>query len=389
MAVALAHSGDAQAKAMAYARYLFRYEYSERWREVAAMLMGTEGHADSEIVRASFPTEALDARHPAPAEAIPAYTILASDGSQIEPDRHGPASYFLLNVSRVRITYGPQAGAEMTSTPHLAYGEALFITHDHDPSPRQTLVDGSILAMKRAIAEVAALADLAETELERPTIALIDGPLPLFARVEREQGWVTDLLRQEYQVHLERLRARGIPVCGIISRSEGDWLMTMLRAVTCRQDTTACTYCSRPDVAASLCILTRLRDHHLFDDRDGLRPGQRSALFKMANRLYDGYGDNTPYMFYMNSGQEIMQVQVPQWVTREAPLLTLIHALIWQQCQNGDGYPTALARAHEQAVISPTEHRQVESIIARMLLQQGIPVHLSEKARAKQRGSTI
>src|SRR5207244_9964162 len=64
------------------------------------------------------PLEPLDDVRPQP--TIPAaYEVLATDGSTIEPDRHGPAMCAVINVGHVRIRYGVTPMAQLGSTPRL------------------------------------------------------------------------------------------------------------------------------------------------------------------------------------------------------------------------------------------------------------------------------
>src|SRR5688572_14272803 len=79
-------------------------------------------------VAAAAPLEALDAAHN-PAPAPESYEVLATDGSTIEPDRHGPARCALVNVGRVRIRYGAESAAELSSEPRLYFRPAeLYLT---------------------------------------------------------------------------------------------------------------------------------------------------------------------------------------------------------------------------------------------------------------------
>src|SRR5690348_979806 len=57
--------------------------------------------------RLAVPLEPLNVRYLAPA-VPPNHIVIATDGSQIEPDRHGAADFFLLNVGWVVIRYGAE-----------------------------------------------------------------------------------------------------------------------------------------------------------------------------------------------------------------------------------------------------------------------------------------
>ena len=79
----------------------------------------------------------------APPKRPAAYTALATDGAEIDPDRHGGSGdFFLINLGRVRIPYGqPGREAELKSVTSLGYtDDDLFIVDPRDPPPGWELV---------------------------------------------------------------------------------------------------------------------------------------------------------------------------------------------------------------------------------------------------------
>src|SRR5919202_2235430 len=102
--------------------------YRDRWQELAEL-------AEQVRERVAVPTGPLDERVP-PAERPLAYTALATDGAEIDPDRHGGAGdFFLINIGRARIPYGqPARQVELRSTTSLGYtDDDLFISDPRDP----------------------------------------------------------------------------------------------------------------------------------------------------------------------------------------------------------------------------------------------------------------
>jgi len=57
--------------------------------------------------------------------------------------------------------------------------------------------------------------------------------------------------------------------------------------------------------------------------------------------------------------------------------------LVYDQCQRGRGYPSALQEAHEQAVITGPERRVVESLVEEALAREGVVLARSGKATSK------
>ena len=71
------------------------------------------------------------------------------------------------------------------------------------------------------------------------------------------------------------------------------------------------------------------------------------------------------------------------WVLEDGDKLDLVHALAFDQCRRGRGYPPALQEAHEQAAITTAERRVVEEMIEGALAQRGIVLPWSAKERSK------
>src|SRR5438067_8777327 len=87
-----------------------------RWEELRDLAEGRESRAQ----RLASPREPLDTAAPLP-ELPPDRCVVATDGSQIEPDRHGPSEYYLINIGWAVLRYGGRAAAELASAPTLAY----------------------------------------------------------------------------------------------------------------------------------------------------------------------------------------------------------------------------------------------------------------------------
>src|SRR5919197_3128402 len=147
-------------------------DYRDRWQELAAL-------AERARARVAVPTGPLDARVPAPPR-LAAYTALAADGAEIDPDRHGGGGeFFLINVGRARIPYGqPDREVELRSVTRLGYtDDDLFIVDPRDPRRQVPMRDRHLDAL-RTVEELRALADLAEVETDgrdAPAVALVDG----------------------------------------------------------------------------------------------------------------------------------------------------------------------------------------------------------------------
>src|ERR1041385_5110941 len=147
-------------------------DYCDRWEELAEL-------AETVAERVAVPTGPLDERVPPP-ERPARYTALATDGSEIDPDRHGGSGeFYLINVGRVRIPYGqPERDVELRSVSSLGYtDEDLFIVDPRDPRRQVPMRDRHLDAL-RTVEELRALAELAQGEANprgAPAVALVDG----------------------------------------------------------------------------------------------------------------------------------------------------------------------------------------------------------------------
>jgi len=230
-------------------------EYADRWQELADL-------AETVQERVAVPTGPLDERIP-PRPRPEAYTAMASDGAEIDPDRHGGSGdFYLINVGRVRIPYGqPEREVELRSVSTLGYtDDDLYIVDPRDPRRQVPMRDRHLDAL-RTVAELRALADLAETEPEfasSPSVALVDGTLLFSVLEERPRDFLRNRFYTDFVHQLERLRGAGVPVAAYASRSRGIDLIHLFRAV-CGSTPLVCSVCR----GAHACALRGLSDAHL------------------------------------------------------------------------------------------------------------------------------
>jgi hypothetical protein len=82
-------------------------------------------------------------------------------------------------------------------------------------------------------------------------------------------------------------------------------------------------------------------------------------------------------------GREIARVELPTWAAARPELVARVQAVIVDQCRRGQGYPVALARAHEQAVVSGADRARFQELVTRALVSRGLPDHPSGKQASK------
>jgi hypothetical protein len=350
-------------------------DYRDRWEELADL-------AESVQERVAVPTGPLDERvppHPRPS----AYTAMATDGAEIDPDRHGGSGeFYLINVGRVRIPYGqPEREVELRSASTLGYtDEHLFIVDPRDPRRQVPMRDRHLDAL-RTVEELRALADLAVAESKSghaPAVALVDGTLLFSVLEERPRDFLRNRFYTDFVAQLERMRHLRVPVAAYASRSRGIDLVHLFRAV-CGSTPLTCDVCG----GAHACALRGLNDAHLVGR--WLQRWERSALFRVRSNVHDPfYGGHRVYFFLLNTGDELARVEIPEWVARDQSLLNVLHAVLVDQCTKGFGYPAVLARADDRAVISLGDRDVLDTLVQQELARQGVVARPSAKLSRKQ-----
>lgn len=348
-------------------------EYRDRWQELAEL-------AETVHERVAVPTGPLDERIPSPVRPA-AYTAMATDGAEIDPDRHGGSGeFYLINVGQVRIPYGqPERDVELSSVSTLGYtDDDLYIVDPRDPRRQVPMRDRHLDAL-RTVAEVRALADLAEAEaLSAPAVALVDGTLLFSVLEERPRDFLRSRFYSDFVSQLERLRRARVCVAAYASRSRGIDLVHLFRAV-CGSTPLVCEICT----GAHACALRGLNDAHLIGR--GLDRWDRTGLFRVRSNVHDPYyGIHRVYFFLLATGDEVARVEIPEWVARDQEMLNLLHAVLVDQCAKGFGYPAVLARADDRAVISLGDRSVLDTLVQQELARRGVVARPSAKLSRKQ-----
>jgi hypothetical protein len=393
---------------LALGRYLEESDEYANWalaadlsRETAAWLLAR-------------PIEPLNATYSLPPRPSD-YALVATDGSQIDVERHGMAACYVINVGRVFLRYGARPAAKLSSRPTLYYRDEDLYLSD---GVRRVAIEGNYLSAKRDVEEGLALADVADEFLSAdsadsrgyrqetfdtirenarksadgiPAVALQDGTLVRWALANAEK-FVQEHFLRPYLGYLDRMRQRGIPVASYFSRPRAPEVAGTIRLMLCPDVKVAegrgakCNECS--DAAAgrtpSCYVCQGLTDAEILADM--LEDGQRGPLFASMSRInVESYGPHLIHFFYMRVGREVARVELPRWVAEDRAAVELVHTLIYDQCMKGQGYPVALSRAHEQAIVRAADRRAFLSIVEGSLLRAELPASDSRKRESKER----
>jgi hypothetical protein len=299
--------------------------------------------------------------------------ILGADGSQVVPDRHALASFYLLNVGSLHLLHGSGQAPGARSQPSVHFrDDDLYDEH-------QSLVDPSIVAGRRDAAEMAELARLAETCHGEPGLALLDNALLLWVALqerERARGLVEAILRA-YLGHMQRVRDAGLALAGFVDRPGSANVLALVHLAALPIDS----------ITPEALLATPHRglvDRELFVRL--LPPGHRSALFANASPLNRDFGQrgHEVFLFYLNTGYQgqVARVEVPRWVAEDHRRLGWVHAGILEQCRT-TGIPYVLVRAHELAVVAQADRLALEEMLRAALAQHGLHPRISQKAETK------
>jgi hypothetical protein len=316
--------------------------------------------------------EPIGAAYPPPTDVRRVQHIIATDGSQIYPDRHGIAHYALVNIGTFHVRPGSGEPPETITFSDLLYGDRL--RDDEKAEPLQA-ADISRERDKQELGTLVALS-VATGDL---TVALMDSPLLLWILGEPGQRgdlekWFVDQLRVAQTV--------GVLLAGYVDRPGSRGVADLLALAPLPED----QIIQEND---ALQKFEDMPDRTVF--RSLLQPGQRSALFTSAspfNPILARHDHNLQIaFFYLNVGAPndpvIARVETPYWVAKDTLRLGQLHAALWEQCQAPGRYPYALARAHEIALVNMEQRNELENMLGSAMLVRGLQPQTSAKSFLK------
>lgn len=298
--------------------------------------------------------EPLTAVYPPPPPAG-SVTVIAADGSQINPDRHASIQFSIINVGIIIMKLHSGKAPEICVETEMLYGDDLI-------SNGNPISDGMV-AMRRDISERMKLDEISKG-IEGQVVNLTDGTIELWGAKGDDPQAYADFVEKYLRV-LTRLHARGVITAGYVEKPSADLVVRLLEIATADPDQ-----------------LQRLREHQplrgvsdrwLYGERENplLPPGHRSAVMGLQSGSTKKYkGPLALHFFYLNVGTLghpwPVRVEIPQWVAEDRKKLDLLHAVLVEQCNmmGSKPYPYLLHRAHETAVVRREEKDQIEQLLA-------------------------
>lgn len=308
-------------------------------------------------------------------------TVVATDGSQIFPDRHELSSCHLINIGAVVLHYGTGERPLLISRPRLFYRDQDTY---RDWNGRRIPLSPEIISALRGALEIEQLAQFAEqaSQEHRKLIGLTDGTLILWNLEGKPKDFQREILNL-YLTSFEQMRLLQIPFMGYISQPGSADVINVLRVALCPEYPTNCDQCPYKDNDPELPCepIAGVTDAILFATL--LNKGERSSVFKSQSAILSEYGIHAVYFFYLHIGAEIVRIEIPKWVAHDPKHLEFVHAVAYDQAQKGQGYPVSLSEAHEQAVIRGNEREQFYRILENFYVREGLPVNISRKSFKK------
>jgi hypothetical protein len=298
--------------------------------------------------------DSLAACFPPPVTVTDA-TIIAADGSQVNPDRHAAVQFCIINIGLIAMKLNSGLAPTVSVETELLYGDDLL-------KNGSTISEGMV-AMRRDINERLTLDEFSKG-IPGPIINLTDGTLELWgAKGDDPQAYANFV--DQYLGVLSRLYERGVVTAGYVEKPSANLVISLLEIATADEEN-----------------LRKLRDYHplhgvtdrwLYGETENplLPPGHRSAVFGLQSGSEKKYKDGLSlHFFYLNVGTEghpyPVRVEIPRWVAEDSKKLDILHSVLIEQCKimGSRPYPYLLHRAHETAVVRYEEKNQIEQLLA-------------------------
>jgi len=330
--------------------------------------------ADSNT-RCAYPLdESLVSSHPAPVPASDV-TLIAADGSQINPDRHAAIQFCVVNVGAIQMKLNSGETPEIFTDTELLYGDDLL--------PNGYPMSDGLVALKRDLAERTKLDELSKG-LKGSVVTFTDGPIELWG-AKGEDANSYEAIVQKYLGVLSRLQERGVITAGYVDKPSADLVVRLLEIASADNEQIQKMREFHP--------LRGVSDRWLYGEHNNplLPPGHRSAVFGIQSTSEKKYtGILSLHFFYLNVGTEghpwPVRVEIPKWVADDKAKLDLLHGVLVEQCRmmGSKPYPYLLHRAHETAVVKMEEKQQIENMLAMELRRQDEEMDdMSNKSSAK------
>lgn len=329
------------------------------------------------------------------------YVLIATDGSQIMPDRHKAVQYAVIQVASTCIVYGQPANP--IALPDAVKGShrkpLQFLSEDQLYDDNGELVSPGEISTERDLEEIELLAEQCEhfCDAGLQPVAVADGSLVPFSLLNelflRNSPHRAGEQLDRVVKALNRIRDCGAIVTGYIDRPNSNAVARACALAEVQPDAVSGEPALRETVRKAELNLRGILDRHVLDQV--LPPSHRTALFEPSwlvnDPQYLGRFGHTMRCCYLNVSSAtgpartiIARLEMPAWCSN-AENIGITTAVLGRHARMGGGYPLCLKAAHEEAVLSHTEEKEIDLAIERGLIEEGIFMTPSSKQEAKDR----
>lgn len=344
-------NATAQIEMVAHQQDALRQAVERVERQAKSLYTAKPSH---EAILATFPLPAC------PAE----YTLIAADGSQINPSRHRALQFCLINIGLIHVEHGSGEAPTQNVYTKLLDQDDLYTREGY-------LIGEEEVALHRDLLERQFLLEALPATLQKPTITLTDGPLQVFAGPTLSGERRKKVQEQSEKID-QHLRARGAMSAGYIDKPGAEMINRMLDLYAQTKDDPTQSYDDKKRANKGVSDLA------LFEKR--LAPGERSAIFEAISKNENSEHRQEVCFFLLNVSNDpeeawLARVEFPKWVADDPKKVDLLHAALYRDTQVLDRtpYPYVLHRAHELAVVVMAEHNEVEEMLLSRLDDARLP----------------
>ena len=149
-------------------------------------------------------------------------TVIAADGSQINPDRHASIQFSIINVGIIIMKLHSGQAPEICVETEMLYGDDLI-------SNGNPISDG-LVAMRRDISERMKL-DEVSRDIKGQVVNLTDGTIELWGAKGDDPQAYADFVEKYLRV-LTRLHSRGVITAGYVEKPSADLVVRLLEIAT-------------------------------------------------------------------------------------------------------------------------------------------------------------
>ena len=219
----------------------------------------------------------------------------------------------------------------------------MYLRNAEEPNVEEA-VTGNLLGMYRTVRELSVLLEEARhCPAGQPVLALVDGTLVMWGLAGRaypefvRRHIIDEGLLEALKGFQALAREGKVTLAAYVSLPRTTEVVNAIRRCLCSHNLESCQRaCSNRRAELEPC--SRAND---FLDRDifgeALLPYHRSPVYRTLSSVpRDLYGpDQQVYFYYLNAGEEIARIEVPEWVAKDETLLAQVTALLSNSAGGG------------------------------------------------------